>query len=418
MKFTKAGFTIILLGFVLVAFAVLFAQHIPISLAEQLFKRDLFTQVSALVEGGDLVVAKAFIRENMEALSEELEQILDDVDRGFDELGRQKARTDVLQGMFRQLEVELVKSERVLQVYSEVTGQQDYLLRFQAKRLRIKGAEHTNRADFLWDSFEYDQALGEYSEAIRVLQKAVPLAESVEDHKLVESCLNNIGYAAIYSGDHADGLSKFSEALEIAEERVDAIHQGQYLLNLGTFYLYVGQPEDSLRYSLRAVEVIKTIGRRTWEANALLNLGSAYLALDQKEKASSYLQKALQMAKDATDRRSHGRALYNLALVSARLRQWSGAADLMAQALQWYQDHQEVYAQAERTVARYNGLSFLSSAHQRLNNGENAQHYMGELRDLAAQDPEKLAAYLADPHVNFFKWENFRDRKNEEVERF
>lgn len=156
----------------------------------------------------------------------------------------------------------------------------------------------------------------------------------------------------------------------------------------------------------------------TWEAKALLNLGSAYFALDQKEQASSYLLKALQMAKDAKDRRSHGRTLYNLALITARLGRWEGAADLMAQALQWYQDHEEVYARAERTVARYNGLSFLSSAHKRLNDSENAQHNMGELRDLAAQDPKGLAAYLADPHVNFFKWKNFRDRKNEGVSRF
>jgi tetratricopeptide (TPR) repeat protein len=230
--------------------------------------------------------------------------------------------------------------------------------------------------------------------------------------------LNNIGYAAIYSGDHRDGLSRFSEALEVAQKRGNAIHQGQYLLNLGTFYLYVGQPEDSVRYSLRALEMIRAIRRRTWEANALLNLGSAYIALGQKEEALSYLQKALQMAKDAKDRRSHGRTLYNLALITAHLGRWEGAAELMAQALQWYQDHEEVYARAERTVARYNGLSFLSSAHKRLNDRENAQRYMGELRDLAAQDPKRLAAYLADPHVNFFKWDSFRDRKNKDGDRF
>jgi len=190
------------------------------------------------------------------------------------------------------------------------------------------------------------------------------------------------------------------------------------LLNLGTFYLYVGQPEDALRYTLRALEVIQTIGRRTWEANALLNLGSAYTALDQKEEALSYLQKALQMAKDASDRRSHGRTLYNLALITARLGKWEEAADLMAQALQWYQEHEEVYARAERTVARYNGLSFLSSAHKKLNDRENAEHYMGELKIFSAQDPKRLAAYLADPHLNFFKWNSFRDRKNKGIDRF
>ncbi len=320
MKFTKSGFPTILLSFVLAAWPLLLAQDGPSSLAERLSKRDLFTQMSALVEKGDVVAAEAFIRENSQSLSEELDQILDDVDRGFDELGRQKARTDILQRMFHELEVELVKSEKVLQVYSRVTGEQSYLSRFQAKRLRIEGAEHTNLADFLWDDLQYDQALEEYSEAIRVLQEAIPLAESAQDYKLVESCLNNIGYAAIYSGDHVDGLNRFSEALEVAEERGDVIHQGQYLLNLGTFYLYVGQPEDSLRYSLRALEVIQTIRRRTWEANALLNLGSAYFALDQKEQASSYLLKASQMAKDAKDRRSHGRTLYNLALITAHFR--------------------------------------------------------------------------------------------------
>jgi tetratricopeptide (TPR) repeat protein len=418
MKFTKPGIPTILLSFLLTACPVLLAQYVPSSLAERLSKRDLFTQVGVLVQKGDMTAAEAFIRENSQSLGEELDQILDDVDRGFDELGRQKARTDTLKGMFRDLEVELVKSEKVLQVYSRVTGEKNYLPRFQAKRLRIQGAEHTNHADFLWDNLEYDQALEEYAEAIKVLQEAIPLAESAQDYKLVESCLNNIGYAAIYSGDHRDGLNRFSEALEVAEERGDAIHQGQYLLNLGTFYLYVGQPEDSVRYSLRALEMIRAIRRRTWEANALLNLGSAYIALDQKEEALSYLQKALQMAKDAKDRRSHGRTLYNLALITAHLGQWEGAAELMAQALQWYQDHEEVYARAERTVARYNGLSFLSSAHKRLNDRENAQRYMGELRDLAAQDPKRLAAYLADPHVNFFKWDSFRDRKNKDGDRF
>ncbi len=418
MNSTKTGLTALVLSFVWATFAVPAAGQVPSPLAERLSKRDLFTQMGSLMEQEDQAGAETFLRENVQALGEELQEILNDVDRGFDELGRQKSRNDILEQRFRQFEVDLAKSERVFQLYSDLTGQRNYLVRFQAKRLRIKGAEHTNHADFLWDNLEYEQALEEYAEAIRVLQEAIPLAQSVKDHKLLESCLNNIGYAAIYSGDHADGLSKFSEALEFAEERGDPIHQGQYLLNLGTFYLYVGQPEDSLRYSLRALEVIEKIGRRTWEANALLNLGSAYLVTNQTEQAHSYLQKALQKAQEANDRRSHGRTLYNLALITARSEEWEGAADLMAQAIEWYQDHEEVYARAERTVLRYHGLSFLSSTHRRLNNREKSEQYTRALRDLSTQDPKKLAAYLADPHLNFYKWQDFRDRKNPETGRF
>ena len=415
---TRTGLTALGLSLLWAALAVPAVGQVPSFLAGRLSERNLFTQMGSLLEQGDLAGAETFLRENVQALGEELQEILDDVDRGFDELGRQKARNDILQQGFRQMEVDLAKSEKVFQLYSDLTGQPNYLVRFQAKRLRIKGAEHTNHADFLWDSLEYERALQEYAEAIRALQEAIPLAQSVKDHKLLESCLNNIGYAAIYSGDHADGLSKFSEALEVAEERGDPIHQGQYLLNLGTFYLYVGQPEDSLRYSLRAVEVIQKIGRRTWEANALLNLGSSYLVMNQNEQALSYFQKALQKSQEANDRRSHGRALYNLALITARSEEWEGASDLMAQALQWYQDNEEVYARAERTVLRYHGLSFLSSTHRRLNNREEAAQYARALTDLSAQDSSKLAAYLADPHLNFYKWQDFRDRKSRETGRF
>ncbi len=83
MTFTKPGFPIILLSFVLAACPVLLAQYVPSSLAERLSKRDLFTQMSELVQKGDIAAAEDFIRENRQALSEELDQILDDVDRGF-----------------------------------------------------------------------------------------------------------------------------------------------------------------------------------------------------------------------------------------------------------------------------------------------------------------------------------------------
>lgn len=403
--------TAVILGVLLGVFSVLFAQDVPSPLGISLSKRDLFTQVASFLERGDLAGARTFTRENRQALGRELDEILEDVDRGFDLLGRQKARQDLLQKRFRQLEVDLQKSEKVFRFYSDSTGNQNRFTRFQAKRLRIQGAEHTNRADSFWDDLKYDRALEEYAQAIEVLKEAIDLARSVEDQKVIESCLNNIGYAAIYSGDHIEGLRKFSEALEVAERREDAIHQGQYLLNLGTFYLYVAQPEESVKYSLKAVEVIQKIGRRTWEANALLNLGSAYSVLGQNEQAYSYLQKALQKAEEAGDRRSHGRVLFNLALIRARFGQWESAADVMEQALTWYQGNEEVYARAERTAAHYHGLSFLRNTYRQLSNEEKMDHYMRQINELVTKDPSRIAAYLEDPHLNFYKWRGFRDQK-------
>ncbi|MBI4456070.1 MAG: tetratricopeptide repeat protein [Acidobacteria bacterium] len=368
----------------------------------------LIDQITSLLERDDSAGAEDLIRKNNKRLTQELNTVLDRIDRDFDELGRQKARSDILQEKFTQLNVELTHYEKIFQLHSKATGQQDFRTHFQAKRLRIDGAEHTTRADLLWDRQQYDEAIEGYREAIKKLQAATLLARAVRDQKLVASCLNNIGYAEIFSGNQAEGIRNYSEALKIAEQRNDPIYQGLYLLNVGTFYLYTVKAEESLRYSSQAAETTHKTGRKTWEANALLNLGSAYLALGRNEEAQSYLQKALLKAQEAKDRRSHGRTLFNLALTATRFEQWPEASRLMEETLQWYQDNQKVYSQAEQTVVEYQGLNFLIDIYKKLNQPEKTKYFSSRLSELRTKDPKKLAAYLADPHLNFYMWREFK----------
>jgi len=366
------------------------------------------TRVHTSLTQGDVPTAESLIRENTDSLRQELTKILEDMDRGFDELGRQKARYDVLQDKFSQFQATWMPYEEVFNLFSSVTDQPGHSKRFQAKRLRIEGARHTTRADYFWDRQEYDEALREYDEGIRKLQAAIPLAEAVNDQKLVAACLTNIGYNEIYSGNASEGLKVYSRALDIAEQRQDDIFQGMYLLNLGTFHLYTIQHEDALEYSLRAAEMNRKIGRRTWEANALLNVGASYLFLGQHEEAHSYLQKAFLKAQEAKDSRSHGRILFNLALVTTQMGRMEEAARLMEQALDWYSEHPVVYNQAETTLLRYHGGYFLVNAYQKLKNPEKAKHYSTQVTELLGENPQKLRTYLEDPHLNFLKWDKFR----------
>lgn len=366
------------------------------------------TRVHSSLQQGDLPAAESLIRENVGSLGQELTQILENMDRGFDELGRQKARFDTLQEKFSQFQATWMPYEAVFRLFSSVTDQPGYSNRFQAKRLRIEGARHTTRADFFWDSQEYGEALREYDEGIQKLQTAIPLAETVNDQKLVAACLTNIGYNEIYSGNSAEGLRVYSRALEIAEQREDEIFQGMYLLNLGTFHLYTMQREEALAYTLRAAEMTAKIGRRTWEANALLNVGASYLSLRQHEESHSYLNKALLKAEEANDHRSHGRILFNLALVTTQMGRIEEAVRLMEETLEWYSEHNVVYNQAETTLLRYQGMNFLVSTYQKLKNPEKVKHYATQARELLNEDPKKLRTYLEDPHLNFLKWDKFK----------
>jgi hypothetical protein len=80
----------------------------------------------------------------------------------------------------------------------------------------------------------------------------------------------------------------------------------------------------------------------------------------------------------------------------------------METARRWYDDHEEVYSAAERTVAHYHALGFLSAAARRTGDDPAARSYGERQRALRARDPGKLAAYLADPHMNYSKWPEFK----------
>ena len=365
-------------------------------------------QVLASLNRGDVAAANSLARENVDPLREELDKILAEMDRGFDELGRQKARYDVLQGKFTQFQATWMAYEPAFRLFSSVTDHAGYMDHFRAKRLRVEGAGHTTSADHFWDIQDYDRALREYSEGTRKLREAIPLAESAGDRKLVAACLTNIGYNEIYSGNSETGLEVYTQALEIAEQRQDEIFQGMYLLNLGTFHLYTMQSEKALEYALRAAEMTAKIRRRTWEANALLNVGASYLSLRKLEEAGSYLQKAFLKAEEAKDRRSHGRILYNLALNHSLLGRTADAAGFMADAIEWYRNNPIVYGESENTVLQYQGARYLAGAYHRLNDPEKSKRYADQASEVMSRDPQKLAAYLVDPHLNFMKWDDFK----------
>ena len=195
----------------------------------------LVAQIVSLQEKGDDAAAKRLVSRNARRLGVELTTVLEEIDRDFDDMSRQKARSDVLEKRFDQLESALVRYDKAFRLYRQVTGNQKPLRSFQAKALRIEGARRTTRGDMLWDRLEYAQALEEYSSAIAKLQEAIPLARLVEDQKLIGSCLNNIGYAAISKGNEAEGLRNYSEALKLAEHRQDDVYRGLYNLNMGVF---------------------------------------------------------------------------------------------------------------------------------------------------------------------------------------
>jgi tetratricopeptide (TPR) repeat protein len=391
---------------VLVLTAGTWAQQ-PAENASRPPAEDTVAQVLTLLEQGRPDEARELTARRAARLAAELTAFLDEVDKDFDDMSRQKARSDVLEQRFDRLLNGLHRHQQVFELYGRTTGDQQAVRRLQAKTLRVEGAWHTTRADALWDRVEYDAANKEYAAAIVKLREALPLARRVEDQKLIGSCLNNIAYAQVYLGNETEGVRNYTEALKTAEQRGDEVYRALYNLNLATFHLYTGHSDVSLRYSLEAGELSRRTGRKTWEANALLNTGSAHLLLGHTSEAQRALEKALEKSDEANDARSHGRILFNLAFANAQSGRHADAAARMEDALRWYA-RSDVYGEAERTLVRYNGLSFLAGTYRRLNQPERAKMSEDEILRLRERDPQKLAAYLADPHLTFARWPGFQ----------
>lgn len=348
------------------------------------------------------------VQKQGKALAVELASALDEIDREFDDMSRQKARSDILDKKFDQLDVNLDRYERLFRIFSEVIGERSLPARFQAKRLRIDGAHHTTRGDMLWDELAYDKAMEEYSAAIKVLGDCGQRARVLEDQRLIGSCVNNMGYAEASRGDLDAGLRHFNEALSIADRRKDEVYQGLYSLNLGNFLLSTGKPEESLRYLLQSTEFNRKTGRKTWEANTLQSLGAAKLQLGRAQEAWDYLQRAMKTSEEANDRRSHGRISYILSLTATRMGRSAEGLRFMEETLQWYQRNEEVYTKAEQTVVRYQALVFLADVYKSSGNLEKSRLYAEQLAELQKKDSRRLTAYLLDPHLSPSRWRDFK----------
>ena len=108
-------------------------------------------------------------------------------------------------------------------LFGQVTGDQKPLRTFRPRRCGFEGAAIPLGATCSGTASNTRRRSRNTPPAIAKLQEAIPLARLVEDQKLIGSCLDNIGYAAISKGNEAEGLRNYSEALKLAEHRQDDV---------------------------------------------------------------------------------------------------------------------------------------------------------------------------------------------------
>jgi Flp pilus assembly protein TadD len=135
---------------------------------------------------------------------------------------------------------------------------------------------HNNLGLALMDQKRLEEAMGQFSEALRIYP----------DHA---EARNNLGIALLRMGRHKEAVRHLSEALRIQPDMPDAHN------NLGFVLMDQGRVEESIRHFLKALQI------QPYMSDAHFNLGTALKRQGRIKQAMHHFRKALQIQPDHAD---------------------------------------------------------------------------------------------------------------------
>ena len=351
------------------------------------------------LDSGDTKGAERLLVENRSKMKDQLEGLLGKIDRDFDALGLYGATSYKFGPGYKPLAETNRRYLKVFEFYRRQSGDDALYKRFEARRLRVEGADYTDHGEIACgEKLDWEQAQSLYQLGMERLQAAFTLAHGLNDLRVMASAKNNMGSALIRLGRPGEAIRAYSEGLRYADEMQGDLYKGLLRLNLGNAYVWIGDSEQSLVYTRRALDIFKKMGRGTWEANALLTIGNAYLREQKLSDAWETLRLALEVAKRSGENRVRGRALLNLGMAGLQLKR-TDALPLVQEALNWYEQDtgKEVYVPIEREAVRQDGARLLEQIARQDGNTGLAEKYTKQYLEALGPDPDRYQALRASP---------------------
>ncbi|MEH2310182.1 MAG: tetratricopeptide repeat protein [Nostoc sp.] len=175
--------------------------------------------------------------------------------------------------------------------------------------------------------------LGQYQQAIELLQQSLDIAREIGDRNSEGKSLANLGNVHNDLGQYQQAIELLQQSLDIAREIGDRNSEGKSLANLGNAYNDLGQYQQAIDFLHQSLDIAREIGDRYAEGLSLMNLGNAYLSLGQYQQAIAFYQQSLDIAKEIGDRYAEGLSLMNLGNAYLSLGQYQQAIDFYQQSL-------------------------------------------------------------------------------------
>lgn len=200
--------------------------------------------------------------------------------------------------------------------------------------------------------------LGNPAEALTYYQRALAIAQDLQDQEQQILVLNNIATRYGDFGQFSQALATYEQAMQIAQSINNRQLISVVLNNMGSIYRSQGRYQEALKATQESLALAQQIGDRFAQVNRLSNLAANYVDLDNFSQATQCLQQALELARSLGTKGLESTILNNLADVAAGRGNLDGAVELQQQALDLSQETGSLSQQATNRE----GLALIYSA--------------------------------------------------------
>ena len=108
--------------------------------------------------------------------------------------------------------------------------------------------------------------LGRYSQALRYCQRAVALAEQLDDAHALPPALDSLAYVCRHLGRHTDAAEYYRRAVEIYDELDDPCHKAETLGYAGDAYLAGGNLPAAVEAWTQTLAILDELNQPGGEA--------------------------------------------------------------------------------------------------------------------------------------------------------
>ena len=132
-------------------------------------------------------------------------------------------------------------------------------------------------------------SLGEYEKAEENLDKALEMADEIDDRAAQASCYGNLGTVFLYLGEYGKAKEYLEKALEIRIKIGDRAGEALDSKNLFILFYYIGEPVIAEGYLQKALSISRDIGDLEKEVDCLCDLTIVKIAQGKIQEALDYM---------------------------------------------------------------------------------------------------------------------------------